>query len=169
MADRLETVTNTLLSHLTNLAVIRANQDDAPRPKLPYATYQINARTTIGSDDYGWLDNSGIMLIKGTREGTILVNFFGENAREYADDLVNTIRKTTSHYLMRRLGLVISNTGTVNDMTGLRDDNRYEQMANVDLSFRYTIRYTDDVGLIEKVSAEETIGSIKINHTIKGQ
>lgn len=168
MADRLETVAQSLLSQLTDLTVIRANQD-GPRPKLPYITYQINSRTIIGSDDYGLVDGGGLMPIKGTREGTILVNFFGENAREYADNLVNNIRKITSHYLMRRLNLIIFNNTAVRDMTSLRDSASFEGMANVDLSFRYTANYSDDVGMIEKVSVNGTIDNVKTNYTIKGQ
>lgn len=168
MADLLETVTQSLLSQLLDIPVIRSQQD-GPRPTLPYASYQINSRVTVGSDHYGRVDGLGLMPIKGTREGTILVNIFGENAREYADNLVNTMRRVTSHYLMRRLNLIISQTSTVRDLTALRDSARFESMANVDLTYRYTARYSDDVGVIETVSASGKLDNDKTNYTLKGQ
>ncbi|EFM0420437.1 TPA: hypothetical protein ACM7AW_000031 [Escherichia coli] len=165
MADLIESVAVSLLSQLIAIPVIRANQS-GPRPKLPYATYQISARTTIGGDDYGLVDGSGMMPVKGVREGTILVNFYGDEARENADNLVNAIRKTTSRYLMRRLHLVINATGSVTDLTALRDDANFEPMANIDLNFRYTTNYTDDVGLIETVDVTGQVGGEGIHETI---
>ncbi|EEV9286084.1 TPA: hypothetical protein L0W28_000469 [Escherichia coli] len=165
MADLIESVAVSLLSQLIAIPVIRANQS-GPRPKLPYATYQISARTTIGGDDYGLVDGSGLMPVKGVREGTILVNFYGDEARENADNLVNAIRKTTSRYLMRRLHLVINATGSVTDLTALRDDANFEPMANIDLNFRYTTNYTDDVGLIETVDVTGQVGGEGIHETI---
>lgn len=165
MADLVESVAESLLTSLIDIPIIRANQN-GPRPNLPYATYQVTSRVTIGSDDYGLVDGSGLMPIKGTREGTIMVNFFGGDARENADNLVNSIRKTTSRYAMRRLKMVISNTGNVNDLTALRDSANFEPMANVDLSFRYTTNYTDDVGLIETVDATGNVGGETVHKTI---
>ncbi|EOH0525710.1 hypothetical protein ACLMVZ_000296 [Klebsiella aerogenes] len=165
MADLIESVAESLLSLLITIPVIRANQN-GPRPKLPYATYQISARTTIGGDDYGLVDGSGLMPVKGTREGAILVNFYGGEARENADNLVNTIRKTTSRYLMHRLHLVINTSGSVTDLTALRDDANFEPMANLDLTFRYTTNYTDDVGLIETVDVTGEVGGEGIHETI---
>ncbi|WP_139594533.1 phage neck terminator protein [Escherichia coli] len=165
MADLIESVAVSLLSQLIAIPVIRANQS-GPRQKLPYATYQISARTTIGGDDYGLVDGSGLMPVKGVREGTILVNFYGDEARENADNLVNAIRKTTSRYLMRRLHLVINATGSVTDLTALRDDANFEPMANIDLNFRYTTNYTDDVGLIETVDVTGQVGGEGIHETI---
>jgi hypothetical protein len=167
MADLLETITQSLLSQLVEIPIIRSQQD-GPRPKLPYATYQINSRVTVGSDHYGWVDGGGLMPIKGTREGTILVNFYGEEARENADNLVNTLRKVTSHYLMRRLKLVIASSSAVVDMTPLRDSAHFEPMANLDLTFRYTADYFDDVGIIEQVNASGNVDKIEINQIIKG-
>lgn len=165
MADLVESVAESLLTTLIDIPIIRANQN-GPRPNLPYATYQVTSRIALGSDDYGAVDGSGLMPIKGTREGTIMVNFFADGAREYADNLVNTIKKTTSRYAMRRLHMVISDTGNVTDLTALRDSANYEPMANIDLFFRYTTNYTDDVGLIETVDATGQIGGETIHKTI---
>ena len=165
MADLVESVAKSLLSQLTDIPIIRANQDGA-RPALPYATYQVTARTTVGSDHYSNVDGDGMQMISGVREGTIMVNFFGDDARESADNLVNSIRKTTSRYLMRRLSMVISDTGNVTDLTALRDRANFEQMANIDLFFRYTGIYTDDVGVIETVDATGTVAQESIHQTI---
>ena len=62
MADLLETVTQSLLSQLLDIPVIRSQQD-GPRPTLPYASYQINSRVTVGSDHYGRVDGLGLMPI----------------------------------------------------------------------------------------------------------
>lgn len=165
MADLIESVTEELLSQLISIPVIRANQN-GPRPKPPYATYQVNSRRSLGCDDYGLVDGSGLMPVRGTREGTIMVNFFGDDARENADNLVNAIRRVTSRDLMRRLSLIISDVGDVTDLTVLRDNANFEQMANVDLTFRYTSNYTDDVGLIETVDVSGDIGGEPVHETI---
>ncbi|QKJ86682.1 hypothetical protein PMPD1_1732 [Paramixta manurensis] len=165
MADFIESVTETLFSNIINIPVVRANQN-GPRPKLPYASYQITACKTVGSDEYGEIDDDGVIQIKGVREGTIMVNFFGADAKEIAGDLVNCIKKISSRELMRKLKLVISNTGNVSDITALRDDMHFETMANVELTFRYTCLYTDHVGIIETVDAASTVGKEPIHQVI---
>ena len=67
---------------------------------------------------------------------------------------------------MRKERFVISNNAQVNDLTGLRDAANLEAMANVDLTFRYTGKYLDDVGLIETVDANGDIGGIETHITI---
>lgn len=165
MADQIETVAESLLSQLSKIPFIRANQN-GPRPKLPYATYQVNARTAVGSDEYGLVDGSGLMPIVGVREGTILINFFGSGAREQADNLVNSIRKVSSHDLMRKLSLILFATGSVTDLTALRDNANFEEMANVDVSFRYAAKYSDKVGVIETVDATGDIQGQTTHKTI---
>ncbi|SEQ64482.1 hypothetical protein SAMN05216522_10513 [Rosenbergiella nectarea] len=165
MADQLETVAHSLLSQLSEIPFIRANQN-GPRPKLPYATYRINARKAIGSDEYGLVDGSGLMPIVGVREGTILINFFGIGAREQADNLVNSIRKVSSHDLMRKLNLILFAAGSVTDLTALRDSANFEEMANIDVNFRYAAKYSDNVGVIETVDATGEIQGQTIHKTI---
>lgn len=165
MADPLEKATYSLLSQLSEIPFIRANQN-GPRLNLPYATYQVGSRTTVGSEEYGLAGDDGVIPIVGVREGTILINFFGDGARWHAEDLVNSIRKVTSHDLMRKLNLILFATGNVTNVTALRDNVTFEEMANVDVSFRYAAKYSDNVGVIETVDATGEIQGQTNHRTI---
>ena len=163
--DAVESAAFRVLSQLISIPLAYANQNKS-RPPLPYATIRVSTRTTVGRDEHGLVNGDGLMPSHGVREGTVMINVYGGSAREHCDDLVNNIRKTTSRYLMRREHFVISNSSQVNDLTALRDDANFEAMANVDLTFRYTGKYLDDVGLIETVDATGDIGGIETHTTI---
>ncbi|EKS9203543.1 TPA: phage neck terminator protein [Enterobacter cloacae] len=163
--DAVESAAYRVLSQLLPVPLAYANQNNSRIP-LPYATLRVSTRTTIGRDEHGEVDDEGVMPSHGVREGTVMVNVYGGSAREHCDDLINNIRKTTSRYLMRREKFVIANSDQVNDLTALRDEANFEAMANVDLTFRYTGKYTDNVGLIETVDATGDIGGIETHLTI---
>lgn len=163
--DAVESAAFRVLSQLIAIPLAYANQNNSRLP-LPYATLRVSTRLTVGRDEHGEVDDDGVMPSHGVREGTVMVNVYGGSARDHCDDLVNNIRKTTGRYLMRREHFVISNSAQVNDLTALRDDANFEAMANVDLTFRYTGKYLDDVGLIEAVDATGDIGGIDTHLTI---
>ena len=163
--DAVESAAYRVLSQLITIPLSYANQNKS-RLTLPYATLRVSTRLTVGRDEHGEVDDGGVMPSHGVREGTVMVNVYGGGAREYCDNLVNNIRKTTSRYLMRKERFVISNNAQVNDLTGLRDEANFEAMANVDLTFRYTGKYLDDVGLIETVDANGDIGGIETHITL---
>lgn len=157
--DIVESTAYRVISQLLTIPLAYANQNNS-RLSLPYATMRVSSRLTMGGDEHGAVDSDGIMPLYGVREGTVMINIYGGQAREHCDNLVNSVKKVTSRYLMRREKFVISDNSQVNDMTGLRDSMNFEPMANVDFNFRYTSKYTDDVGLIEKVSASLDIAGI---------
>ncbi|HFK7186595.1 hypothetical protein ACCC84_10375 [Serratia odorifera] len=155
--DVVESAAYRVISQLLPITLAYADQNNS-RLDLPYATLKVSSRLTIGRDEEGKVNVDGIMPMHGVREGVVMINVYGGSAREHCDNLVNNIRKVTSRYLMRREKFVISNNAEVQNITGLRDDANFEAMANVDLTFRYTGKYTDDVGLIETVDATGDIG-----------
>lgn len=166
MADTVETAANTVIGALISVPMIRANQN-GERPDLPYATYQVITRTTQGRDEFAFVDNNGIGVLHGVRQGTVSVSVFGDNCREICDDLVNVTRKPTARYLMRENNFVIYNTNGVRDVSGLRDDASFEQMAVVDFTFRYTAEYKDDVGIIETVDTSvSNVGDVDASQII---
>lgn len=99
--DAVESAAYRVLSQLLSVPLAYANQNNSRLP-LPYATLRVSTRTTLGRDEHGEVDDEGVMLSHGVREGTVMVNVFGGSARQHCDDLINNIRKTTSRYLMRR-------------------------------------------------------------------
>lgn len=166
MADTVETAAHTVIGTLLSIPLIRAKQD-GERPVLPYATYQVFARTTQGRDEFAFVDEDGIGMLHGVRQGTVSVSVFGNNCQEICDDLVNATRKPTGRWLMRQNDFVIYNTGGVRDLTDLRDEARFEPMAVVDFTFRYTAEYKDDVGIIETVDTSvSTLGDVDASQVI---
>lgn len=163
--DAVESAAYRVLSQLISVPLAYANQNNSRLP-LPYATLRVSSRSTVGRDEHGYVNDAGLMSSSGVREGIVMVNVYGGSAREYCDELINRIRKTTGRYLMRREHFLISSNSQINDLTALRDEANFEAMANVDLTFRYTGKYFDNVGIIETVDATGDIGGINTHSII---
>lgn len=135
------------------------------RLKLPAATIEVIGRRRIGTPEKGEVDADGIQQYHQVIEGSLSIKVFGGNARQHLDNLSSRFTKQTSRDLMRKVSFFIVREETVTTMNSIRDDVFIEQGAMLDVGWRYTARYYDDVGLIERVKANGTIDDVPVNFT----
>lgn len=132
----------------------------------PYATLGVISRSDVGNPTISEVDENGRQTLHQVIEGTLSVKVFGGNARQHLDNLRSRIKKTTSREKMLRQNFIIRSTADVEKVNLIRDGVYSEPFAFLDMGFRITQRFYDDVGLIEHVKADGTIQDVAVSFTI---
>lgn len=128
-----------LVTSLTTLPVIVAQQN-APRPiDIQYATVNIFASNGIGWDDVTHTDQASPDLdldetITGTRQLSVSFNFFRDNAFDYCSRFRTLLQGNVSEAYLKANGLSLGQRGQTRDLT--EDINKnFEQRAQIDIDF----------------------------------
>lgn len=151
---------------MPELTIIYADQNHE-RPAPPYATIKIIGRTALGTPQIGALDNDGYQTYHQINEGTLSVRFYGGAAKGHASNLQTRLKKISSHDIMRKHSLIMFGQPELVDMTSLRDDIYFESGAMLDIQWRFSGRFTDFAGIIERVeSVNSTIADMPVKLTI---
>lgn len=150
---------------MPELTFVYADQNKH-RPPMPYGTIKIIGRQAIGSPQIGALDDEGYQTYHQINEGTVSVRFYGGAAKGHASNLQTRMKKITSHDIMRKHSFFLFGQPEMLDMTTLRDDVYFEPGAMIDIQWRFSGRFTDFAGIIEKVVADGTIGGKQVELTI---
>ena len=150
MADFVSKKCFELLDPLLNCTVIYA-KPNAPRPQAPYATIDVISRKRLGLYDERsqGTDVDGNIDITSQKEGVITVEYFGDDAEEALEILLDDLNRQSIRDKMTINMFQISRMGQVKDLTGLFASVNYEPRATVDLHFRYSTTIKDNVGIIE--------------------
>lgn len=102
--------------------------------------------------------DSTVLEFIGVRTQTILFRAFGDTDNQ-AQDIVESLRQgmraPTKRWVLRDQNLVVNSIqGSIDQSEGL--GAKWENRAQLDIEFRYTIRYTDEPGVIEVVPFDGT-------------
>lgn len=156
---------NVLEPLLTEIPIIyegQNHQSTAP----PYATLQIITRNEVGNIGFGPVNEDGIQTFHQVIEGTLSLKTFGGAARRHLENVRLRSKKPTSRDIMTRERFIIYGTERVLDVGAIRSEVYTEQTSVLDMQFRYTSRFTDDVGLIEHVNLDGTIQDVAVSFDI---
>lgn len=135
--------------------IIYANQN-APRPALPYMTMYLNNYRTRGRDQ-GLAVVDGKRQMLGHREFVVSLQSFGKGAFDSLARLGQLLEADTALEALNSTGIVVYEHSSVNDVSIFLEAGS-EERASLELSCRAAVTYIDDVGTIETVSGEATIG-----------
>ena len=130
---------------------------NAPRPELPYATLKINSRSRRMSDHHGAPDDDGNAKVKGDREFTLYVQYFGPDAVAFLGTFADKMQLRSVHADFVAQKIIPYNIGDVTDVAELLGGTggKIEPRAAVDVFFRYKSSLDDAVGVIETVVVDE--------------
>lgn len=132
----------------------------------PYATLHVIARRDVGNPEFGPVNDDGIQQIHQVIEGTLSVKVFGGAARRHLDNLRSRTKKMSSRDIMTRERFIIYATEQVLDVNITRAEIYAEPSAILDMGFRFTQRFTDNVGLIEHVNLTGEIEDVPVSFEI---
>jgi hypothetical protein len=131
--------------------VIWADQN-APRPSGAYWTLRLNARRSLGTDEYSQgVNDDGELTIDGVREETLTVQRIGPSAQDYVCDFRDDMSRVTVLDQWRAADMVVYDLGAVGFIPFRMDNDHIEPRAAVDLFIRYGVRTLDEVGTIQDV------------------
>lgn len=144
-----------VISTETGLTTIFAQQN-APRPDLPYCVINILSNVKIGlRDEQREINDLNEATYCGTREATVEVQFFGDDAFQNAQLLQAAFSKQGVLETFRDADMAIVDDGDVTDITTSLD-SQFEVRAILDpIIVRYLIETTVDVDTIETVEINE--------------
>lgn len=123
--------------------------ENAPRPTLPYVAIKVMSWRFKNYDHYGDPDANGIQTVDGDREFTFNIQYLGTSPVDNLQTVVDKLRLQTTIDRFMAAKYVVFNTEQVVDVSALLDKNQFEPRATLDLFLRKKSYQTDDVGLID--------------------
>lgn len=132
----------------------------------PYATLRVIARNDVGNPEFGPVGDDGIQSIRQVIEGSLSVKVYGGAARRHLDNLRSRTKKMTSRDIMTREKFIIYATESVMDVQVMRGDVYAEPCSVLDMGYRFTQLFKDNVGLIEHVNVAGEIGTVPVSFDI---
>lgn len=154
-----ETDIRELLQMATPVPLVFADEN-GPRPAKPYATVATRWASRA-RENYGRVDDNGIRLTESHRDVSVEVHGYGVGIFEALDlmsqmlDTEDIIQATVTK------NIAFWDIGQVNRLPMLRDASSYEPHAVIEISARYVLGVTEDVGFIEHVEATlDTVGGL---------
>lgn len=143
---------------------------NAPRPTVDYVSLLISSVMQVGWDYVPQpTDTAGDVEQVGDREFIVTANAYGGDVLTVLENLRTSLQKQTVLDTLRANGIVFVDWFPINDITDLID-SRFEQRATMDIRFRIAQEYTDVLGTIAQIEAEEVIlnvdGTIVLDQTV---
>jgi hypothetical protein len=126
-------ITSTIIND-SNFISIRAQQN-APRPSGSYASVHVTSDKSIGWEEFKTENEGEDVRISssGMREIMISINFFRENAKDYARKVRNGFVRTTVNEILTAAGLGLTRRSDVRGLSSVVD-TKWEQRAQFDLT-----------------------------------
>jgi hypothetical protein len=147
----------TMLQPIMGGTVIWADQN-GPRPALPYATLRLSVIPRIGTPHYSNPDNNGLQTVLAVRESIVQVQRFGTDSVAAVETFADKLALTTNLDKFSLQKIALFDVSSVTDVAQLLNGLATEPRASVDFSIRWVSDQTDNVGLIETVNSNGTIG-----------
>ena len=157
----LESNVQEVLEPLLGVTTILMDQNK-PRPKLPYAAFKVKSQHAVHEDHYSDVDDDGVITVRGHREGTLSVQFYGRSAIETLQVLHDRLRLPSVMGAFSVRGLAAFNASAVTDISVTRE-TQVEERANLDIFIRYVSVLEDDVGIIEHADVTGVIDSVSVH------
>lgn len=154
----IETDLMALIQPLVGGVVIWQDQN-SPRPPLPFCAMKIKSVIPINRDHYSSPDANGVQSVIGDRQFTLSIQRY----QAYGVESVTTPLQTISDKLrlvsvqdkFSAKNLVAYDTLAVTDISALLDKTQIEKRANLDIMCRYKSRISDaGAGIIDTMSVE---------------
>jgi hypothetical protein len=155
--DTLKTRLYTLLQPIMGGTVIWADQS-APRPPLPYTTLRLGVISQVGLSHYSAVDNSGIQTVLLVRESVLNVQRFGANSMSTVETFADKLALNTNLDKFGSNEISMFDVSNVTDIAQLLNGIAIEPRASVDISLRWTSDQADNVGIIQTVNSNGTLG-----------
>lgn len=130
------------------------SDENGPRPQLPYVTLKLSSKRFKNYDFYADPDADGMQEVKGDRELTLTMEYFGVDPLDALQSVVDKLRLHTIQGTFYAAGYTVFDTAQVQDISALLDGVQREQRATLDLFIRTKVTQTDDIGYIETVNIE---------------
>lgn len=155
----LKTRLYTLIQPILGGTVIWADQT-GPRPALPYSTMRMGVITTVGEPHYSDVDNGGLQTVLAVRESVLNVNRFGAESVANIGAFADKLLLSSNLDKFSILEIAAFNVSAVTDVAQLLNGIAIEPRASVDVSIRWESDQIDNVGIIETVVSNGTIGEV---------
>lgn len=137
--------------------VIWADQS-APRPALPYVTLRLGVITPIGEAHYSDVNNAGVQSVLGVRESILNVVRFGADSVGAMEDFADKLALNSNLDKFSNQEVSLFDVSPVTDIAQLLNGIAIEPRASVDVSIRWASTQLDNVGIIQTVQGNGTIG-----------
>jgi hypothetical protein len=131
------------------------NNQNVPRPVFPYLTLHVSPAAQIAQDYMYSPGTTGVSLICGNREFTLMIQYFGAGGYDTMESLGSSLEAPSVQQFLSGKGIAIVRRLPTIDITGLVD-TRYEERYAMDVQFRTYSEFLDTVGLIESVKVKAT-------------
>jgi hypothetical protein len=152
-----------LVAELLGCTVIWS-KGNGPKPRKPFATLRLYGYRRNGLDEGRSTNTAGVVEVRGDREATLEVQYFGEDAQQKLLELEQQFQRPTIVEQCFVEGVAFFDVQNIQDLTGLLDATTYEERASIDFSVRFAISTTDETGYIDKV----TINADGTEFTVEG-
>jgi hypothetical protein len=137
--------------------VIWADQT-SPRPPLPYVTIRLGVISPVGEPHYSDVDNAGIQTVLAVRESILNVNRFGPDSVASLETFSDKLMLNSNLDKFSVQDISAFDVSAVTDVAQLLNGLAIEPRASVDVSIRWTADQTDNVGIIQTVISDGTLG-----------
>lgn len=138
-----------------SVTVIFENQN-GPRPSLPYVSILLTTLTQIGVDYISPPDAMGDSDIIGDREFNIRIQAYGGDPITQLENIRSSLQKPSVLDTLRANNIVFVDRLSINSVSALLD-TEWEARASMDILFRIAQTDSDELGLIETVEVDETL------------
>lgn len=156
-----------VLSQLLPEMTLIYEQQNHQSPAMPYATLWVMSSPEVGGISFGPVNDEGIQTFHQVIEGTVSLKVFGGLARQHLENVRSRSKKPTMRDVMTKRRFIIFGTDDVLPLDKMRSDVYYEPCAVLDMKFRYTARFTDNVGVIEHVIGNGTLNDVAVSFDIE--
>jgi hypothetical protein len=134
------------------------DDQNAPRPQLPYTSIKMRSRRTVKRDFSTEANSNGVLTVFGDREFTLSISRYqkmgAESVTDFLQNVVDKMRLPSVVDTFMFNKLVPFDNGNVLDTSALLDKTQIEKRATLDIFFRYKSATLDEVGFIDTVKVE---------------
>jgi len=148
-----------LIQPILGGTVIWADQT-GPRPALPYSTLRLGVVTTVGEPHYSDVDAGGIQTVLAVRESVLNINRFGVDSVATIETFSDKMLLNSNLDKFSVQDIAAFDMSAVTDIAQLLNGIAIEPRASIDLSLRWESDQTDNVGIIDTVISNGTIGQV---------
>lgn len=150
-----------VIQPLLGVVLIVMDQNKS-RPALPYAAFKIKSARAVHHDHYSDVTNSGVQTVRGNREETLSVQYYGGEPMQALKDLRDRLRLTSVMDAFRVRGLAAYHSEAVMDISE-KQETQILKRANLDISIRYRSSLVDDVGIIEHADVTGNVEGLAVH------
>ncbi len=166
--DSVEQAAYAVISELLPEAAVIYARQNHELPDGVVCTLETLVNDMVGRPEFGAVDENGVQLIHQVMQGTLTVKIYRGQSQNLANNFRLRTNKQTARDLMRRENFIIYSAESPVAMPEWHHDGVfYIPHSVIDVKFRYTARYTDDVGLIELINNSGNIGGAAVSFDVK--